>query len=132
MTSTDSAGVAQSEIVDVVAVRADVMTNEAEQLQILIDSWFKALTYLSEYPDDAAEHMASRLNLSPVDVLSSFEGLRLPSSAENRSMFDDAHASSLRKTAAKLASIMKEEDLIEGDVDLGNLVAPHFIQTPTP
>ena len=116
------------EIVDVIAIRADALPEKATRMQLLVDGWFKALAYISEDPEDSGKRIAGRLNLLPEEALASFDGLMQPDSEACLAMFDDRHASSIRRTADRLAAAMKSEKLLEGDVDLASLVIPKFVQ----
>jgi len=114
------------EIVDVVVVREEVLAGKEEQIQGLISGWFKALTYLSVNPNDASKRMTGRLNLSPEEVLASYEGLILPDPEGNLDMFDESQALSLIQTAKNLTTIMIEANLLDRSPNV--LIAPQFVQ----
>ena len=114
------------EIVDVMVVREEVLAGKEEQIQGLISGWFKALTYLSVNPNDASKRMTGRLNLSPEEVLASYEGLILPDPEGNLDMFDESQALSLIQTAKNLTTIMIEANLLDRSPNV--LIAPQFVQ----
>lgn len=108
------------EIVDVLAVRGDMIDSESDKLSVLLRGWFLALQYFQEHPDDASTHMADRLQLSPPDVLTSFAGLRLPDMDENIALLSGARPE-LVETSRRLAEVMREQRLLEKKIDVSQL-----------
>ena len=115
------------EIVDVLAVRTEVLGVKNEHLRLLVDGWFKALAHLSERPDDAGRRMADRLQLTSEEVLQSYNGLKLPTLEENRVLLNESNSSSLLASAEKLAQVMREENLLAEKPTLSGLLAPQFV-----
>lgn len=118
------------EIVDVLVVKNSAILEKAKQVQSMVVSWFKALTYLAENQEDASRRIAKRLGLTPKEVLTAYDGLKMPNESENWHMLDNTNASSLSLTANKLANFMTEVKLLQGMPDLENLLSPQFLQIP--
>lgn len=74
------------EIVNVLAVREDVLEQRPEQVRHLLQGWFRALLYLEEHPEDAVSRMSPRLDTSPAQLAAQLEDLRHPTLRENRAL----------------------------------------------
>ena len=73
-------------IVDVLAVRADVIATHGPALKSLVAGHFQALKYLETHPDEASARMAARLQTPTPEVMNGFRGLQLPDVKLNREM----------------------------------------------
>jgi len=76
-------------IVDVMAVRADVLDSHGEALEHVVHQHFRALQFLKIQPDVAARLMAPRLQMAPQEVLGSLRGLIQPDAQTSRQMLDN-------------------------------------------
>jgi len=108
------------QIIDVLVIRKDVVKNHAQSIKTLVHGFFKAVHYLKEKPQDAAKRMASRLNLTPEEVLLSYDGLIMPSLNDNKRLFKDK-PSHLDKSAQFLLKLMLQEKLISRAVKIDDL-----------
>lgn len=113
-------------IVDVLAVRADLLSERSVALSHLVATHFKSLTHWREYPELAAPHLAPRLQLEPVQVAGAFSGLKLPDAAENRAMLGPG--GSLEQTLPQLQSILLAANLLSKPVDSLNLLDDRFVR----
>jgi NitT/TauT family transport system substrate-binding protein len=103
------------EIVDVLAVREDVLEERPEQVRHLLQGWFRALRYLEEHPEDAVRRMSPRLETSPADFATHLEELRHPSLRENRSLLREP-SSPLLDSAHRQQRFMLESGLLREPV----------------
>lgn len=110
----------EGEIVDVLAIRPGALANNAETVDLLLRGWFKALTYLHDHPEKAAQHMLGRLKLPPSDVLASFRSMKFPDLEENIALLDGERPP-LVEVADRLARIMQQEQLIQDNIDVTRL-----------
>lgn len=117
---------APGRILDVLVVRADAIERHEAALKSLISGYFAALNHLAQNPRDAAVRMAPRLALDAEQVMPLFNGLNLPSLADNRKWLSDPEPI-LRKTAADLAGLMKEHQLLQGNISTEQLANPKFL-----
>lgn len=115
------------EIVDVLVVHEDVYRERKDSIQRLVDSWFEALVYLDEDRQPAAAIMARRLNVSPDQVISSFDGLVLPKKQQNKELLGGKQPG-LRKTLNLLRKVLQEHDLIAKDTAIPNILTAEFIR----
>jgi NitT/TauT family transport system substrate-binding protein len=115
------------EIVDVVAIRSEVLEQRPQQVDALLSGWFKALTYFHNNSQNAATIMSKRLKLSPQEVLASYRGLHLPDLEENRAMLKGT-AVPLWATISRLAEVMKGRNLLQKNLRVEkHLLAPESL-----
>lgn len=114
------------QIIDVLVVRKDALENNTDSIKTLVHGFLKAVQYIEVQPQDAAKRMASRLDLTPQEVLSSFDGLILPSLEENIRLFT-GKPSQLDQSAQSLLNLMLEERLINHSVKIEGLFNPQWL-----
>ena len=118
-------------IVDVLVVRPPVLESHPAALKALIAAHFKALDYLNQQPQAAAELLAPYLGVATEDVIPQFANLKQPNVAENHALLSGA-APPLVTTAKQLAALMERQHLLEHKVDPGTLVDARFLPVVTP
>lgn len=111
------------EIVDVLVVHADAITQSPNNIRHIVDGWFKALDKLKNDPQASGAIIAQRLGISPDEALASFEGLHLPDRAENKMLLSGPGAQ-LAPVMDMLSQTMRTRDLLQGDVDTRTLLDP--------
>lgn len=111
-----------NEIVDVLVVHQDYVQQYQAQVQYVLDNWFKSLDFLVGNPEQAASHMAPRMGIPETEVNSMYEGLVLPSRAQNRQLLGVEQAEvPLRETIRKLNQIMLAKKLLTQSVEVDNV-----------
>jgi NitT/TauT family transport system substrate-binding protein len=73
-------------IIDVIAVKPDVVSSSPKQIQLLVDTFLAGRKHFFNSPDDAVYRIASWLGVKSVDVRQLYKGLLLPDRKQN-SMF---------------------------------------------
>ena len=111
------------EIVDLIAVRANVIDKQSKAVHALLTGWFSAIDYLQREPRDAARRMAVRQQASAEQFLESLKGLHIPSRDENLKMLGGP-APALAVTGARLMDLMIEGKLLRARVDIRDILAP--------
>jgi NitT/TauT family transport system substrate-binding protein len=111
------------EIVDVVVVREDYLSEHPEQVQALIDGWYQALDQLQHHTDASAEIISKRLKITSAEVLASFKGLRLPGREETAAML----GGTILQPAQHLMQAMQQQGLLQEPVDLQALFSDQFV-----
>jgi NitT/TauT family transport system substrate-binding protein len=114
------------EIVDVLAVRENVLTRQQPQLRSLIQGWFQARDYQEQQPQDAASRVASQYNISPDEFLKSLEGIHIPTLEENQSMLA-AQGSDFVASSEQMVKVMRENQLLREAVIPQDLVDDSII-----
>lgn len=97
-------------IVDVLAVRADVLDRQAGALRHLLQCHFAARQQMRDAPQRCAALMADRLQTPAAEVMALYRGLRLPDLAQNRAML--APGGSVDQTAQALQGPMVQAQLL--------------------
>lgn len=115
------------EIVDVLAVRRDVLNNRSTLLRTLINGWFSAISYLEKNPSDAGRRMAPREGVDPAQFLNSLKGLHIPDINENLRLLSGGHAQFLSGTDT-LARVMVEKRLISKEVKAADLLDDSLVK----
>jgi NitT/TauT family transport system substrate-binding protein len=111
------------EILDLVAVRADVIEKRPRAIQSLLTGWFEAIDYMHQAPEDAARRMGIRQQTTGEQFLAAQRGLHVPSREENLRMLGGA-SPELAVTGRRLMSLMVEAKLLRSNLDIERLLAP--------
>jgi NitT/TauT family transport system substrate-binding protein len=110
------------EIVDILIVRKNYIAEHPGSVRILVKGWFNALDKLATSPDEAYKIIAKRLAISKEETSASYQGLLLPSLAENKEMlFGDPPP--LLAITKRLADKMTEVQLLKQSGDQRRLFA---------
>ena len=110
------------EIIDVLVVHEAVYKTRLHDLRHLTQSWFAALDYLEAEPLKAAEIMGKRLKLSDREVLASYEGMELPTQAQNIAMLLEGN-----DLLHELARIMSQHQLIRNEIELDQVLSTNAL-----
>ena len=113
-------------ILDVLVVRADALAEHESELKAAIQGHFSALEYMAKSPADAAIRMAPRLAVDPGMVMQQFDGIKLPTVADNYRMLGGA-SPSLRESAQALTDLMVRQRLLRNAVDVSHLADADFL-----
>lgn len=103
-------------IVDVLAMRADVLAYQAAAVRTLVAGLFRAR---ADWLRDAAAQaplVAPRLQLPAADVLNAYRLIDLPDEASNRQWLAPGD-SPLQQSARRLLQVMRRAALLDGAVD---------------
>jgi NitT/TauT family transport system substrate-binding protein len=104
------------EIMDILAIRENVLTGQPSAAQALITGWFRALDYLQKHPSDAARRIASHSRVTPLEFLESLNSIRIPNVQQNKKILGKTDAASLN-AASQLAKFMVKKNLLKKAVD---------------
>ena len=113
-------------IVDVLAVRGEVIAKRPESVRQVVAAHFDAQARFRGAEQNAASVlMSSRLQLAPQDVPSSFRGLRLPDPAANRDMLRPGGR--FDQVARDLQKVLVERRLLDRMVPFESLSDSRFL-----
>jgi len=113
-------------IVDVLAVKTELLARYKVQLQGLTTAHFRARHHLAHNPQDAAYKLAARLNLPASQVLDAYRGLELPAVTANRRYLHGPTAQ-LLTTVQMLSPIMVRHGLLKRPPTLDGLLDANFL-----
>ena len=111
------------EIVDLLAVRANVVDKQPKAIHALLAGWFSALDYMKVDPRDAARRMGIRQQTSGEQFLEAQRGLHIPNREENLRMLSGA-TPELVVTGRRLMALMVEAKLLRTELKIEDLLAP--------
>jgi NitT/TauT family transport system substrate-binding protein len=111
------------EIVDLLAVRADVVDKQPRAIHALLAGWFGALDYMKVDPRDAARRMGIRQQTTGEQFLEAQRGLHIPTRDENLRMLGGA-TPELVVTGRRLMALMVEAKLLRTELKIEDLLAP--------
>ncbi|MEO8674629.1 MAG: ABC transporter substrate-binding protein [Casimicrobiaceae bacterium] len=111
------------EIVDLLAVRANVVEKRPKALQALLAGWFGAIDYMKREPTDAAKRMGIRQQTTGEQFLEALGGLHIPSRDENLRMLG-GKTPELAVTGHRLMDLMLEAKLLPIGVPIEGVLAP--------
>lgn len=114
-------------IFDVIAVRSAVLNEaHAEALRHLIAAHLKGLRYININPVDVAYRISPRFKLPHDQVMATFKGLVLPDLYNNMRLFDTS-TSTILKSAAIIANVMRQAGILRQQADLNGLLRPEYL-----
>jgi len=117
-----------NEILDVMIVRREFLKKHPDVVANFVRGWFRALTYMEEQPNEAAEMMRGRLKLSASEVLAAYRGLNLPHREDNLRLLSGEQPK-LLEPAKKVQDVMLEHRLLLKRVDTSRLIDRDMIGT---
>ena len=115
------------EIVDLIAVRAPVITKQPKAIQALLTGWFRATDYMTRDPKDAAQRMGKRQQISGEQFLAAQKGLHVPTRDENLKMIGGS-APVLAASGNKLMTLMVDAKLLRAPIKIEEVLAPGPLQ----
>lgn len=98
-------------ILDVLAIRTDVVERHADELRMLVSSYFQARKLILDNDTTALTTINQRLKLQDNELQEAYKGLRLPSLAENRRFL--AEDGELATRSSRLSQLMIRNGLLQ-------------------
>lgn len=77
------------EIIDLLVTRDETLKKRKEEITELVDIWFKAVKYIEDEEDLAADFISKRQKLSPEDIKQSLKDIKIPGKKESYKFFND-------------------------------------------
>jgi NitT/TauT family transport system substrate-binding protein len=116
-----------NEIFDLLVTHEDVFNRRRKDICSAVKQWYKALNYISLYPNDAAKRIGKRLNVKPSEFQAMLSGIKLPTRDENISMLSGKDPG-LLGPAKKLNEIMVTEKQLTRSVDVSAALDKTFAE----
>ncbi len=113
-------------ILDVLAVKSDLIEIYAEGITHLVQAHFKGLHHLKTNRQDAIHRIAPRLGIPAQNVLEAYKGLELPDTRTNR-VYLGKQTHKLPTAARTLSSLMLKANLLKQEDDLEGICTDKFI-----
>jgi len=99
------------EIIDVLVVRPEILTQSKPKLQALLKGWYSALALMASTPEASAATMGQRQQLSAKEFLASLNGLHIPDREETLGLIGGPKPV-LADSLLQLARIMSDHGLL--------------------
>ncbi|MBD2577480.1 ABC transporter substrate-binding protein [Oscillatoria sp. FACHB-1406] len=115
------------EIVDVLGVHQQLLTDREADLKALLEGWFRALDYHQQNPQEAARKMAVRGQVSPEQFIKSFELLTIPDRQTNLQLLSKTNPSLLQNTQ-RLLKIMLDKRLLNRSIPVEPLLNERIVR----
>jgi len=116
-------------IPDHLAISRTLLEDRPEDVQKLIDAWYKTLAYIAENREEAIKIMAERAGVSEAEYASYEAGTTLFSADDNVKAFEPGDdLTSLEFAAKDISKFMLDAKLIDNEVDLSKLFDSSFIK----
>ncbi|MFZ5758260.1 MAG: ABC transporter substrate-binding protein [Thermodesulfobacteriota bacterium] len=96
------------EIVDVLIVRPEVLSEREDDVRELLRGWFRSLSYLDQHHDEALAAMEQRMGLDSVSIAASLDGVLFASIEKNREMLAGDNPLLVRNGRQLLAHMVKK------------------------
>jgi NitT/TauT family transport system substrate-binding protein len=114
-------------IPDHLVASGDLVDDRPEDVQLLVDAWYKTLDYIEENPEEALEITAEAAELSPEEYASFEEGTKLFTAQEAMDAFDGEEApEGLTPMAEQINDFLVDTGLAEEPAELDGLFEPSF------
>ncbi|MCU0548264.1 MAG: ABC transporter substrate-binding protein [Leptolyngbya sp. Prado105] len=115
------------EILDILAIREDVLMQQPKTVEALIAGNFRAWKYLEKHPADAAQRIAPREGVTPEQFLESLKGIYIPDLEQNRRLLGNQDAAN-RERMNRVAQFMADSKLLSRKIDPVALFDDRFVR----
>lgn len=113
-------------IVDVLAIRKEVLKTHKIAIQHLIEKHFKALQHFQHNVQDASYRMAMHLQTVPEKVVNRYKGLLLPNIKNNFQLLAGTEPK-LLENIKLLSEVMLEANILKRSSELSGLLNANFL-----
>lgn len=78
------------EIIDVMVVRESIQLVKKEEIQKVVNGWYKSLEYMKEHNDASLSFLAKEMKVSKDEYTLVLEGLSIPDKTENKALLENS------------------------------------------
>ncbi|MGB1799627.1 MAG: ABC transporter substrate-binding protein [Gammaproteobacteria bacterium] len=114
----------KGQIIDVLAIRNEVLKEKQFVIKKLISGFDKALEYMQKEPDKTNQIIHQRIKLSPVEINAIFADIEFPGVSGNHELFSNG---SLQKNALGLIEMMHKNNMINEPVSIDKLFTSNYL-----
>ena len=126
-TSRDMPGL----VPDLLVARAQALADPAKRatLQAMVRAWFDTVDFITKEPQQAAQIMAKVVGLPPAEYATYLSGTLFFGAKENLvALGEPQRSESLIAVGPTIAAFLKENKLLEGEVDFAAAVDPSLVR----
>lgn len=114
-------------IVDVLVVREDALAKHSqEQFEYVIKAYFKALAEYKGSPMASAKILSKRLQITPQEVIESYEGIAPAELSENHSLLL-GEPPGILSSIEDISEILRASNLIDGKVNARSMILADYL-----
>jgi NitT/TauT family transport system substrate-binding protein len=114
-------------IPDHLVVSGELADDHPDDVQLLVDAWYKTLDYIDEHPDESLEILADAAELSPEEYDSLADGTKIFTPDEAMNAFDSDEApEGLKPMAEQINDFLVDTGLAEEPAPLDKLFDSSF------
>lgn len=117
-----------NKVVDVLAVRSQVLRYRSASLRHLLQAHFRALAEFNATPQRSADVLSARLHVPATDVAALYGGVKLTDVSDNQRLLSP-NDPTLRQTAAELNAFMLQKKWISQTPSIDILFSDSLIST---
>lgn len=114
-------------ILDVLVTTQEVIDKQPQQLQALLNGYFKARHYLDNHTNEALHLIERSLKIPSDELTTAFQGVKLPDFAHNKQLLSGPEPA-LLDTLEELQDIMVERKLLNQTLDTRHFIYPTFLE----
>lgn len=118
-------------IPDLLVAQGELVEKRPEDVQKLVNAWFKALAWYRQHPDEGIAIMAKQVSVPPEEYKAFVGGTRLFSASDNVTAMQTGQTpESLFFTAGELGKFLKEQkmlDKVPGQEQMNKAIDPRFV-----
>ena len=117
-------------ISDHIVVSSKLAEDRPEDVQLLVEAWYRTLAWMDQNPDEALQILSKAAELSPEEYRRLADGTTILPAERALTAFQDGQTTeSLPYTARLLNPFLVESGLTEEEAPLDGLFAPRFTET---
>lgn len=114
------------EVVDVLLVSEEALSNKRELVQAFVDGWLKAVDYFRENQSQVASLIARRSRLEPDEFLRAYDGIELMGREDNLRIFS-GDPSEFSRALDVHRDLAVSRGMLEPGIDLSTLADESFL-----
>lgn len=114
-------------ITDSIIVNEKVVKDKKAAVQAFVNSWYRAVDYWKENPEDAEKRMAKHMDVSPEEFHELMKTLYITTAEDTQKSFDESSENSFVDVNTKIAKFLKDLDVIKSVPNVSEMVNPEFV-----
>lgn len=114
------------EIIDLLVARDETLKKRKEDIQELVDIWFKAVKYIENEENLAANFISKRHKLSAEEIKLSLKGIKLPGKQDSYNFFNDKNG--LVEKLKLISAVLSEAGMMLENNDVDRYLDDSFLK----
>ncbi|MBE3553520.1 MAG: ABC transporter substrate-binding protein [Thermicanus sp.] len=116
-------------IPDLLVFRGEVVDKRPEDVQKIVNAWFKGVAFMQQHPYEAAEIIAKKAELKTEEYQEMLKSIKLFTLQDNLQAFSPGESYiSLQYTAEETAKFLQEKGMLNNIPDVKKILDSSFVQ----